>query len=103
MLNSGRLIESQAMCNAKARFNALSNPTRLFLSECVEPSPDDHILRSDLYRAYKDWCAFQKIKPLSAHRLYAAAHETLNIATSMSNGRRIFRDVRLSHQEYDDE
>ena len=103
MLNRGRLTESHSMKSAKAGFNALSDPTRLFLSECVRPSPDDHILRSDLYRAYKKWCAFNEARPVSAHRLYTAVHETLNIATNMSNGRRIFRDVRLSRQEYEDE
>ena len=103
ILNRGRLTESHSMLNAKARFSALSDPTRLFLSECIQSSPDDHILRSDLYRAYKKWCAFNKTRPVSAHRLYTAVHETLDIPTSMSNGRRIFRDIRLSHQEYEDE
>lgn len=103
MVIRGRLTESDSMKSAKAGFNALSDPTRLFLSECVQPSPDDHILRSDLYRAYKEWCAFNETKTVSAHRLYTAVHETLDIVTSMSNGRRIFRDIRLSHQEYEDE
>ncbi len=103
LLNRGRLIESPSMKTAKAQFNALSDPTRLFLSECVQPSPDDHILRSDLYRAYKKWCAVHTVRPVRAHRLYSAVHETLNIPTNMSNGRRIFRDIRLSRQEYEDE
>ena len=103
MLNRGRLTESDSMKSAKAGFNALSDPIRLFLSECVRPSPDDQILRSDLYRAYKEWCAFNETRPVSAHRLYIAVHETLGIVTSMSNGRRIFREFRLSHQEYEDE
>ena len=103
MLNRGRLTESDSMKSAKAGFSALSDPIRLFLSECVQPSPDDHILRSDLYRAYKKWCAFNKTRPVSAHRLYTAVHETLDIVTNMSNGRRIFRDIRLSHQEFEDE
>ena len=68
MINRGRLTESDSMKTAKTQFSSLSDPTRLFLDECVQPSPDDHILRSDLYRAYKKWCAFNKTKPVSAHR-----------------------------------
>ncbi len=103
LLNRGRLIESHSMLNAKARFNALSDPTRLFLDERVEPSPDDQVLRPDLYRAYKTWCAFQKIRPVSAQVLYQSVKETLGISTYKTNGRRLLNGIRLVNETTDAE
>ena len=101
MINRGRLTESHSMLDAKARFSALSDPTRLFLEERVERDDQAHIYRTDLYRAYKDWCAFHKIKPLSAHRLYSTVQDTLRISTYKTNGRRLLNGIRLVSETED--
>ena len=103
LLNHGRLIESPSMQTAKDHFTNLSDPTRIFLNECVQTDDDSHILRTDLYRAYKKWCAFHRTKPVSAHRLYTTLRETLGIETNMSHGRRIFRGVRLLPEDDESE
>ncbi len=103
LLNNGRLIESRAMLTAKARFNALSDPTRLFLDECVEQDDQAHIKRADLYRAYKKWCAFQKTRFVSAQVFYQVIKETLGISTSRNNGRRVLSGIRLADEMGDGE
>ena len=103
LLDHGSLIESPSMKTAKARFNALSDPTRQFLNESVELSPDVHILRSDLYRAYKRWCAFNKTRPVSAQAFYQIVKETLGIHTSRNNGRRVLSGIRINDETAGDE
>ena len=67
LLESGRLTESEKMARAKDEFDQASDSTRLFLKERVEEcSPYEEIDRTELYNAYKDWCALQPISPPTA-------------------------------------
>ncbi len=96
LLNRGSLIESHAMLNAKARFVALSDPTRLFLDERVELAEEQYILRSNIYRAYKTWCALHKVSPVRPQILYQSVCEILGIPMSKNRGRRVFSGIRLA-------
>ena len=103
LLNNGRLIESRAMLTAKARFNALSDPTRLFLDECVELNEQAHILRYDLYREYKEWCVFHRLNPISPQKFYQSIREILGVETTRNKGRRMLKGIRLTTPESDSE
>lgn len=100
MLNRGRLTESDSMKSAKAGFNALSDPTRLFLDEQVELDDQAHILRSELYTAYKKWCAIHGVRAVRPQILYQTIQEALGVFTRKSNGRRLLEGIRLAHAEY---
>ena len=103
LLNNGRLIESRAMLTAKARFNALSDPTRLFLDECVELDEQAHILRYDLYREYREWCVFHRLNPISPQKFYQSIREILGVETTRNKGRRMLKGIRLTTPESDSE
>ena len=96
LLESGRLTESEKMVRAKDGFDQESDSTRLFLEERVEEcSPYDEIDRTVLYGAYKDWCVFNRINPVSARRLYKSIWEIFRVDTHNSHGRRLFKGIRL--------
>ncbi len=60
--------------------------------------PANDRLRSilaDLYAAYKDWCAANRHNPVSAHRLYTSVWDIFRVKTRNSNGRRLFKGIRL--------
>ena len=101
MINRGRLTESHSMLDAKARFSALSDPTRLFLEERVEPDDQARIYRTDLYTAYKDWCAFHLLRPSSPQKFYQSIKEILGIETTRNKGRRMLNGIRLTDQPLD--
>ena len=99
LLESGRLTESEKMTRAKDGFDQESDSTRLFLKECVEEcSPYDEIDRTDLYAAYKDWCVFDRVNPVSARRLYRSVWEIFRVGVEKSNGRRLFRGITLADE-----
>ena len=84
------------MARAKQGFDQESDSTRLFLEECVEEcSPYDEIDRTDLYAAYKDWCVFDRVNPVSARRLYKSIWDIFRVDTHNSHGRRLFKGIRL--------
>ena len=92
----GALIESEKMARAKDDFDQASDSTRLFLAECVEEcSPYDEIARTELYNAYKDWCALNRLNPVSAHRLYNSVWEIFRIKTHKRHGRRVLQGLQL--------
>ena len=96
LLESGTLTESEKMVRAKDGFDQESDSTRAFLEECVEEcSPYDEIDRTVLYAAYKDWCVFNRINPVSARRLYKSVWEIFRVDTHNTNGRRLFRGIQL--------
>ena len=96
LLESGRLTESEKMARAKQGFDQESDSTRLFLKECVEEcSPYDEIDRTEVYAAYKDWCALNRLNPVSAHRPYSSVWEIFRVETRNTHGRRLFRGIRL--------
>ena len=96
LLESGRLTESEKMARAKDEFDQASDSTRLFLKERVEEcSPYEEIDRTDLYAAYKDWCVFNRFTPDSARRLYSSIWDVFRVKTDKSNGRRLFKSIRL--------
>ena len=96
LLNGGRLTESEKMVAAKDQFDQASDSTRLFLEECVEESsPYDEINRTDLYNSYKDWCAINRLTPVSAHRLYTSVRDIFRIDTHNTNGRRLFKGIQI--------
>ena len=96
LLESGRLTESEKMVQAKDWFDQESDSTRLFLKECVEEcSPYDEIDRTVLYGAYKDWCVFNHLTPVSARRLYSSIWEIFRVKMNRSNGRRVLRGLQL--------
>ena len=84
------------MVRAKDGFDQESDSTRLFLKERVEESsPYDEIDRTVLYGAYKDWCVFNRINPVSARRLYKSVWEIFRIDTHNSHGRHLFKGIQL--------
>ena len=96
VLSRGTLTESDKMARAKEEFDQASDSTRLFLRERVEEcSPYDEIDRTVLYSAYKDWCAFNSINPVSARRLYNSVWEIFRVKMNRSNGRRVLRGLQL--------
>ena len=103
LLNRGRLIESPSMKTAKAQFNNLSDPTRLFLDEQVEQDDQAHIYRTDLYTAYKKWCVFHVLRPSSPQKFYQSIKEILGIETTRNKGRRMLNGIRLTNQNLDSE
>ena len=99
LLQSGRLTESEKMAAAKEGFDQESDSTRLFLEERVEESsPYDEIDRTDLYAAYKGWCALNRVNPVSARRLYGSIWEIFRVETQKSHGRRLFRGIQLTDE-----
>ena len=96
LLEKGTLTESEKMAAAKQEFDQASDSTRLFLKERVEEcSPYDEIDRTVLYSAYKDWCALNRITPVSPRRLYSSIWEIFRIKTDRSHGRRLFKGIQL--------
>ena len=96
LLESGRLTESEKMARAKDEFDQASDSTRLFLEERVEEcSPYDEIDRTDLYAAYKDWCASNRLNPVGAHRLYTSVWEIFRVETLKRRDRRVLQGLQL--------
>ena len=96
VLTRGTLSESDKMARAKEEFDQESDSTRAFLEERVqECSPYEEIDRTELYNAYKDWCAFNRLNPVSAHRLYNSVWEIFRVETRNTHGRRLFRGIEL--------
>ena len=96
VLEKGALTESENMVAARQGFERDSDSTRLFLEERVEESsPYDEIDRTDLYAAHKDWCALNRVNPVSARRLYKSVWDIFRIKTDRSHGRRLFKGIRL--------
>ena len=96
LLEKGTLTESEKMAAAKEEFDQASDSTRLFLRERVEEcSPYDEIDRTEVYSAYKDWCVFNRINPVSARRLYSSIWDVFRIKTDRSHGRRLFKGIQL--------
>ena len=96
LLESGSLTESEKMAQAKKGFDQESDSTRLFLEECVEEcSPYDEIDRTVLYGAYKDWCVFNRINPVSARRLYKSVWEIFRVDTLKRRDRRVLQGIKL--------
>ena len=95
-LEKGTLTESETMAAAKEEFDQASDSTRLFLRERVEEcSSYDEIDRTVLYTAYKDWCALNRLNPVSARRFYSSIWEIFRIKTDRSHGRRLFKSIQL--------
>ena len=87
------------MAAAKEGFDQESDSIRLFLEERVEESsPYDEIDRTDLYAAYKGWCALNRVNPVSARRLYGSIWEIFRVETQKSHGRRLFRGIQLTDE-----
>lgn len=101
MLNRGRLTESDSMKSAKAGFNSLSDPTRLFLDEQVELDDQSCVYRTDLYTAYRKWCAFHLLRPPSPQKFYQSIKEILGIQTTRNKGRRMLNGIRLTDKPLD--
>ena len=100
LLEKGTLTESEKMAAAKDDFDQASDSTRLFLRERVEEcSPYDEIYRTDLYAAYKDWCALNRVKPVTAHHLYNSVWETFRIKTHKRRGRRVLQGIQLVSED----
>ena len=96
LLEGGTITESEKMVRAKEGFDQESDSTRLFLEECVEESsPYDEINRTDLYNLYKDWCATNRINPVSARRLYKSVWEIFRVDTLKRRDRRVFQGLKL--------
>ena len=51
--------------------------------------------RTELYNAYKDWCAFNRINPVSARRLYGSVWEIFRVEMQRSNGRGVLRGLKI--------
>ena len=45
--------------------------------------------------AYKDWRVFNRISPDSARRFYGSIWDIFRIKMEKSNGRRLFKGIRL--------
>ena len=52
-------------------------------------------LLTQLYNAYKDWCASNRLNPLSARRLYSSVWEILRVNTHKTHGRRVLRGIQI--------
>ena len=48
-----------------------------------------------MYAAYIDWCALNRISPESARRFYGSIWDIFRIKMGKSNGRRLFKGIRL--------
>ena len=100
LLESGRLTETEKMARAKDEFDQASDSTRLFLEECVEESsPYDEIDRTVLYSAYKDWCVFNRINPVSPQRLYKSVWDIFRIKTHKRTDRRVLQGIQLIKED----
>ena len=55
----------------------------------------DEIDRTVLYGAYKDWCVFNRINPVSARRLYKSVWEIFRVDTHKLRDRRVFQGLKL--------
>ena len=100
LLESGRLTETEKMARAKDGFDQESDSTRLFLEECVEEtSPYDEIDRTVLYGAYNDWCLLNRIKPVSARRLYKSIWEIFRVKTQKRHRSRVLQGLQLVSED----
>ena len=52
-------------------------------------------LLTELYNAYKDWCISNRLSPISARRFYNSVWETFRAEMHRTNGRGLFRGIRL--------
>ena len=96
LLEKGTLTESEKMARAKEEFDQASDSTRLFLKERVEEcSPYDEIDRTVLYSAYKDWCVFNRINPVSPQRLYKSVWEIFRVTTQKRHRSRVLQGLQL--------
>ena len=100
LLQKGTLTESDKMARAKEEFDQASDSTRLFLKERVEEcSPYKEMNRTELYNAYKDWCALNRLNPVSAHRLYSSVWEIFRVETHKRHGRRVLCGLQLVSED----
>ena len=96
VLSSGAISESASMAEAKEGFDLVSNSTRLFFDERVqECSFDEHVDRTELYRAYRAWCEVHRFNPVSAHRFYGSVWDVFQIETFRTSHSRLFKGIRL--------
>ena len=88
------------MARAKEEFDQASDSTRLFLKERVEEcSPYDEIDRTVLYGAYKDWCVFNRINPVSPQRLYKSVWEIFRVTTQKRHRSRVLQGLQLVSED----
>ena len=100
VLEKGALTESEKMVAAKDEFDQESDSTRLFLRERVEEcSPYDEIDRTEVYAAYKDWCASNRLNPVGAHRLYTSIWEIFRVKTQKRHRRRVLQGLQLVSED----
>ena len=52
-------------------------------------------LLTQLYNAYKDWCASNNLNPVGAHRLYTSVWEIFRISTLKRHRRRVLQGIQL--------
>ena len=55
--------------------------------------PSDLI--TQLYNAYKDWCASNRLNPVGAHRLYTSVWEIFRVETLKRRDRRVLQGLQL--------
>ena len=95
LLDSG-LTESEKMVRAKDGFDLVSDSTRLFFDERVqECSLDEHVNRSELYRAYRARCDVHRFSPVSAPRFYGSVWDVFRVEKFRTSRSRLFKGIRL--------
>ena len=52
-------------------------------------------LLTQLYNAYKDWCASNRLNPVGAHRLYTSVWEIFRVETLKRRDRRVLQGLQL--------
>ena len=101
LLETGRLTETEKMARAKQGFDQESDSTRLFLQEHVEQSSYDEINRTKLYGDYRDWCAINRVNPVSARRLYKSVWDIFRVETHKRRDCRVFQGLKLVSEDAD--
>ena len=56
-------------------------------------------LLTELYAAYKDWCVFNRINPVSARRLYKSVWEIFRVDTHKRRDRRVLQGLKLVSED----
>lgn len=70
VLAEDRLYIPQSVVNDTIEMVKSTNPVLLFVDDCCTLRRDLHTKPTDLYRAYLDWCAEGRNRPLSRNRFY---------------------------------
>ena len=98
LLANGKFSESIVHDRMMAKWRHRTNSLAEFIHECCDlVGSDEHILRAEFYRQYKNWCNENGRKPFAKGRVVEqiASNIGLGISHTKLDGYEIFRGIKM--------